>query len=313
MEYTVLGSTGLKASLMGLGAGGASRIGQGTGGSAEDSARVVRKALDLGVNFIDTAESYGTESIIGKVLKETDRKDVILSSKKTIAENKSLIKPRELAEGLERTLSLLGTDHVDVYHLHGVAPGEYDYAEAELLPELLKLKKQGKARFAGITEGFASDPGHEMLKRAILNLSWDVFMVGFNVLNQSARETIFPSTIENNKAILVMFALRRSLSNMNALEETVAGLKSRGLVEPGDLPDKNPLGFLVEDGSSSSVQDAAYRFCRHEPGIHVVLSGTGNLKHLASNARSICAPPLPEKHGARLRKVFSRVNDISGN
>jgi aryl-alcohol dehydrogenase-like predicted oxidoreductase len=62
-----------------------------------------------------------------------------------------------------------------------------------------------------------------------------------------------------------------------------------------------------------SLQDAAYRFCRYEPGLHVILSGTGNAAHLESNIASLTRPPLPESDVARLRKVFAKVDDVSGN
>src|SRR5690554_4575471 len=65
MQYTTLGRTGLKVSVAGLGAGGNSRLGQGRGLSTDSSVALVREAFDLGVNFIDTAEAYGTEEIVG--------------------------------------------------------------------------------------------------------------------------------------------------------------------------------------------------------------------------------------------------------
>ncbi len=73
------------------------------------------------------------------------------------------------------------------------------------------------------------------------------------------------------------------------------------------------LDFLVHDGGATSLQDAAYRLCRHEPGVHVVLSGTGSVSHLESNAASLGRPPLPAEDAARLRELFARVDDVSGN
>ena len=61
MEYRPLGKTGLTASVAGLGCGGNSRLGLGRGASFDDCVAVVRTAVDLGVNFLDTAEAYGTE------------------------------------------------------------------------------------------------------------------------------------------------------------------------------------------------------------------------------------------------------------
>ncbi|MBN1460544.1 MAG: aldo/keto reductase, partial [Armatimonadetes bacterium] len=66
MDYTTLGRTGLRVSVMGLGAGGHSRLGQSYGNTEVESEEVVRRALDLGVNFFDTAEAYDTEEILGR-------------------------------------------------------------------------------------------------------------------------------------------------------------------------------------------------------------------------------------------------------
>jgi len=56
----------------------------------------------------------------------------------------------------------------------------------------------------------------------------------------------------------------------------------------------------------------AYRFCRHEPGLDVVLSGTGNIAHLETNARCLCLPPLPRPVQQRLLRTFARIDSISG-
>lgn len=86
MEYTSLGNTGLRVSVAGLGCGGFSRLGQGTGSSGAESIAIVRQALDLGVNFIDTAAGYRTESIVGQALEDVDRDAVVLSTKGAVAE-----------------------------------------------------------------------------------------------------------------------------------------------------------------------------------------------------------------------------------
>ena len=83
MQTTILGRTNLTVSRMGLGAGGHSRIGRNAGLTDAQSADLVRRALDHGVNFIDTAEGYGTEAIIGQALQDRDRTSVVLSTKKS--------------------------------------------------------------------------------------------------------------------------------------------------------------------------------------------------------------------------------------
>jgi len=311
MEFNTLGRTGLRVSVAGLGCGGHSRLGISQGKTPDEAVQIVREALDLGINFIDTAETYRTEEIVGTALREVPRSQVILSTKAGVDWQDRLSTASELRDRVDACLGRLGTDYVDVFHLHGVSVEEYDYATQGLVPALLELKAAGKIRFVGITEAFASDPAHKMLVRAVQDDCWDVMMVGFNILNQSARERVLRVTREKDIGILCMFAVRRALSRSDALRELMMQLVDQGLV--GDIDAEDALGFLVANGVGDSVQDAAYRFCRWEPGIDLVLSGTGNIEHLRANAESLGRPPLPPSIVDRLKSMFERVDSITGN
>src|SRR4029453_1213988 len=81
MEYRPLGKTGLTVSVAGLGCGGNSRLGLGRGASVDDCVAIVRTAVDLGVNFLDTAEAYGTEEIVGTAARSYDRDKLVISTK----------------------------------------------------------------------------------------------------------------------------------------------------------------------------------------------------------------------------------------
>ncbi len=313
MDYATLGRTGLRVSRMGLGCGGHSRLGMATGGTPEGAERVVREALALGVNFVDTAEAYGTEEVVGRALTGVPREQVILSTKVGVPHEGRRATGAEFRARAEACLGRLRTDYIDVFHLHGVAPDDYSYAADELLPVLRDLQAEGKARFLGITEVFAADPGHRMLSRALDDAAWDVVMVGFSLLNQSARERVLARTQENNVGTLCMFTVRRALSRPEALRELVRGLVAEGLVGGNDFDPEDPLGFLLHEGQARNIPEAAYRFCRWEPGMDVVLSGTGQVAHLRENADSLGAPPLPAPVVARLARLFARVDTVSGN
>ena len=154
-----------------------------------------------------------------------------------------------------------------------------------------------------------------MLSRAVQDAVWDVIMVGFNLLNQSARERVLAITQQNGIGTLCMFAVRRALSQPEALQELLGELMAQGLLDKGEL-DQNasdPIGFLMAGGVASSLPEAAYRFCRWEPGMDIVLSGTGNIDHLNANAAALSRPPLPAQITARLQRLFARVDTVSGN
>jgi len=309
MKYTTLGRTGLKVTTMGLGCGGPSRIGKGTGKSEAESIAVIRKAIESGIKIIDSAEIYGTEDIVGKALKGIDRTSLVLSTKKVPTEK---LTGEQVVKGLDDSLKRLGTDYVDIYYLHGVNLKDYEYLVTEIVPVLEKLKKQGKTRFIGVTEMFNADTSHAMLRRALKDDCWDVMMVGFNILNQCARQYVFPEAVRKNIGIVIMFAVRLALSRPERLQQVMKELIEKKQVNPAEFDVNDPLGFLVHEGGAVSIPDAAYRFCHYEPGPNVILSGTGNTAHLLANIESFNRPALPEKDAEKLRFIFRKVDSVTG-
>jgi aryl-alcohol dehydrogenase-like predicted oxidoreductase len=313
VDYVTLGRTGLNVSVISLGAGGSSRLGMQTKKSEQDAAEIVKKAVELGINLIDTAEAYGTEKVVGAGLQHVNREDIVISTKYSLQKDKITKKPEEFEKSVDQSLSNLKTDYIDIYHLHGVKQADYAYALEHLVPEMIKMQEKGKIRFLGITEAFGSDPSHLMLEQAVQDNCWDVMMVGFNLLNQSAREKIFKAAIAKDIGILDMFAVRRALSRREALAELIEQLFDKGLLDESKIDRKNSLDFLVHQEGALSIMDAAYRFCRYEPGVHSVLMGTGNLQHLADNIESGNRPPLPDEDIRKLKDIFAGIDSVTGN
>ena len=314
MEYTILGRTGLKVSVAGLGCGGPSRLGLRDHSASQDQAiALVRQALDAGVNFLDTAQSYGTEAVVGKAIAGVPRHQVIISTKKTLPAPTDTRPDEQVRRGLEQSLKLLGTDYIDIYHLHGLEPGDYEFATSRLMPAMVKLRDQGKLRFIGVSEAFVEDPSHRMLERAIKEDLWDVVMVGFNMLNPSARRSVLPLAQQRGTGVLDMFAVRRALSQQERLKAIIADLVVAGKLDARAVNPDKPLDFVLRDSDANSLPEAAYRFCRHEPGIHVVLTGTGNSGHLKANLDAIVKPPLPQPVLERLDQLFGRLDHLTGN
>src|SRR5712692_5960293 len=84
MEYVTLGKTGLRVSVAGLGCGGNSRLGLGRGKTEAEALTLVRQALEMGVNLLDTAATYGTEALLGKAIKTVPRDRVVIATKALI-------------------------------------------------------------------------------------------------------------------------------------------------------------------------------------------------------------------------------------
>ncbi len=130
--YRTLGKTGLKVSGVGYGIG------------FVPVPEVVSRSLDMGINYFDTARVYGdSEKIFSGVIKGRDRSKIVIATKS------SRKKKADILEDLDTSLKALGTDYVDIWHLHGRDTPETIPDEA--LEAMRLCKKSGKARFLGIS------------------------------------------------------------------------------------------------------------------------------------------------------------------
>ena len=307
MERTELGRAGLEVSVAGLGCGGRSKLGQGAGRTRRESVALVREALDLGVTLLDTAASYGTEAIVGEAIAGVPRDRFVLCTKAGIRRGRKLLPAAAVVASLDTSLRSLRTGFVDVFQLHGVPPWAYDHAVAELVPALLKEKEKGKLRHLGITERAPHDHAHDMAARAVREGVWETVMLAFHMMHQNARGTILPETVGRGIGTFAMYAVRDVFSRPALLPALLRSLAEAGEVPDGLAEAEEPLAFLVHEGGASSLTDAAYRFARHEPGIDVVLFGTGSPEHLRANIASICKPPLPKSDRDRLAGLFGHL------
>jgi L-galactose dehydrogenase len=341
VDYTVLGRTGLKVSRLGLGCGGVSRLGQKEGGSVKAAVSIVEHAIALGINVIDTAPVYDTEEIVAAALKGK-RDEIVLSSKSLLPKTLSRLSPssignrfyrygsnlltrlisgNELRRNIESSLCRLETDYLDICHLHAVTKSQYFHVVSELchlhavtksqyfhvvselLPTLERLREEGKIRFLGITETLA-DTDHRMLVKAMEDDCWDVMMMCFNFDETSGRHFVLPEARKRNVGIMIMSAAKPAVAGQPHRK-----LRSRIRSFSGSARIKN---LSSRANSENSPFATAYRYCLDEPGVHVVLMGTGNREHLAANVRAINEGPLDPETRTRLEHG-ARISELSHN
>jgi aryl-alcohol dehydrogenase-like predicted oxidoreductase len=292
MSYTTLGKTGLRTSVAGLGCGGFSRLGQAQGKSVSESVDVVRAAYDMGINLFDTAEVYGTEEIVGKAIASSERDGVVISTKARINSAEELIRPEDVVKSLHASLKRLKMDSVDIFHLHGVAPKYADYVLDGITEALLREREAGRIKHLAVSETAPNDHQHTAIAKFVESGHYDVVMVAFHLLHQNARSKVFPLTQANGVGTLLMFAVRLIFSQPERLRATLEELAGAGELPATLLDDPEPMAFLTEQDGPAGIMDAAYRYARHEPGVDVVLLGTGSQEHLRTNVQSILGDPL---------------------
>ncbi|NYI04906.1 aldo/keto reductase [Allostreptomyces psammosilenae] len=144
----------LEVSVLGLGCMGMAEFYGDT--DDQESIRTIHQALDLGVNFIDTAYMYGggrSEEIVGKALATVPRENVVLATKCGLLRTEDGVRidgrPEHIRQAIDESLARLGTDHVDLYYLHRVDP---EVPVEESIGAMSELVTAGKVRFLGISE-----------------------------------------------------------------------------------------------------------------------------------------------------------------
>jgi aryl-alcohol dehydrogenase-like predicted oxidoreductase len=208
MNYRTLGRTGLKVSEVGYGAWGIGAK-QWIGATDEESARALDRAIDLGLNFIDTALAYGdghSERIVGQVAKR--RKEKVFVATKIPPKNRRWPAERNIPVGevfpadyvvssTEQSLKNLGLETIDLQQLH-VWTDEFSRA-GDWLPAIEKLRKQGKIRHFGISLGeHTPENGLEAVETGLV----DTVQVIYNIFDQGPEDRLFPLCRKLNVGIL---------------------------------------------------------------------------------------------------------------
>jgi len=135
-------------------------------------------------------------------------------------------------------------------------------------------------------------------------------MVAFHMMHQSARRDVFPLTRKHKVGTLLMFAVRSIFAKPERVAATLQELAAAGRIEKSLGETAEPLAFLLQNGGASTITEAAYRYVRHEPGVDVVMFGTGDAAHLRANIASILKPPLRAADRERLATLFGQLVDV---
>jgi aryl-alcohol dehydrogenase-like predicted oxidoreductase len=302
MKLRKLGNTGLQVSEIGFGAWA---IGGSWGPQSEsDSTAALGRALDLGVNFIDTAAGYGdgkSERIIGGVLK--GRRDSVIVATKTpptdgpwppspycVASER--YPEAYLRKNVEERLRNLGTDRIDILQLHTWTRAWN--GSPEPFEILRTLKREGKIRFVGV-----STPEHD--QNSVIDLirgGWvDVVQVIYNIFEQEPAAELLPAALREGVGIIVRVVFD---------EGSLVGKWSKDMVFPeGDFRRNYFQGDRLQrsvdraakvakdlEGSGFTLPQAAIKFALAHGAVGTVIPGMRNLQQAEANCSVSGLPPM---------------------
>lgn len=313
MRYRKLGRTNFDVSEIGYGAWG---IGgrQWLGAEDHESLAALRRSIELGLNFIDTALAYGeghSEELVGKVVREIGGKVYVA----TKAPPLNQLWPAQpgipiddvfpydyIMRCTEQSLRNLGMDTVDLQQLHVWNPewiGRDDWRRA-----FEDLKRSGKARAVGVSIN-DHDPNSalELIETGMV----DTVQVIYNVFDQTPERRLFPLCLERNVGVLARVPLDEGALTGNINERTS--------FPPGDFRNEYFQGdrkrqvservsairadLGLADGEMSGV---ALRFCLSHPAVSTVIPGMRSRRSVEANCVLPDQAPLPPETLAKLRK-----------
>jgi L-galactose dehydrogenase len=276
MEFRLLGSTGLKVSVLGF---GASPLGDVFGRiNADEGIRAVHCAIDLGVNFFDVSPYYGltlAEARLGQALRgKRDR--VILATKcGRYDEDEFDFSARRVAASVDESLRRLQTDYLDLVHAHDIEFADRDQVIHETIPELRRLQATGKVRHIGIS-GFTCDLLCDVATEAQVDtlLSY----CRYNLLIRDMDERLTP------------LATLRKIGLINASPLLM------GLLAPSGPPPWHPAPMNLRHASAKILNlcrshgvdpiSVALRFCLDHPYVATTLSGMSSAAQVEMNVNA---------------------------
>jgi aryl-alcohol dehydrogenase-like predicted oxidoreductase len=286
MQYHTFGSTGLSVSALGFGAGHI-----GGGNLSEDQVgTLINRAVDLGVNVIDTARGYGmSEERIGRHL-SWRRKDYILVSKCGYGvPGVEDWTPTAMYMGVEIALRLMRTDYIDVMMFHSCP--KTTLQRSGLIEALEKCVEDGKVRFIGYSGE------NEDLAFAIDTGKFSVIETSVNLFDQYSLNTLLPIAQQQNIGVIA----KRPLANVPwRFAERPVGQYCEPYWER--MKAMNMEALVQQSGLA--WETLALRFAAFADGVHTAIAGTGSIQNLHDNVDIVNMGALPKSLVATIRKAY---------
>jgi L-galactose dehydrogenase/L-glyceraldehyde 3-phosphate reductase len=325
----MLGRTGVEVSLLGFGCGAVG--GLMVGGDPADQERAVARALEMGINYFDTAAQYGngrSETNLGRVLKSLKPKGITVGTKVRLPPTERNQIAAGIASALDESLKRLQMEQVDLFQFHNAIVDKTSGADfaadsmlEDVVPAFEKLRAQGKIRFIGITAVGETPALHRVADARV----FDTAQVSYNLLNPSPGGAVPANYPAQDFGNLLAHTKAANMGVINIRVVAGGALSGSTARHPLGSPPPAPIGSggsydtdvaraqrlqpLIDEGHADSLIEASLRFVIANDAVSTVLLGYSTMEHLEYAAKSINKGPLSGAaltRAAELQRGFVR-------
>jgi aryl-alcohol dehydrogenase-like predicted oxidoreductase len=297
MEYVQLGRTGVRVSPLCLGT-----VNFGMVTDEADAVRIIHKALDAGINFIDTADVYNdgrSEEIVGKALKESGARDSVVLATKVNGStgpgpNDRGNNRRHVMQGVETSLKRLGTDWIDLYQFHTPDPSTPIDESLRAMDDLIR---QGKLRYCG-TSNFTGWQLVEALwtaERQGLH-SFASEQPHYNIFRRNVEREVLPVAQKYGIAVIPYSPIaggwlggKYRKSETTPVEKTRRGMRNDQLDTPAGTHRLDIIESLADlaDGKGATLSQFALAWVGSNPAVTAPIIGPRTEAHLDDNLAAL--------------------------
>ncbi|MFS0863464.1 aldo/keto reductase [Fredinandcohnia sp. 179-A 10B2 NHS] len=301
MNKRKLGTSDLLVSEVGLGC-------MSLGTEENKATYIIDAALDMGINYLDTADLYDqglNEEIVGKAIK-SKRQNIILATKVGNRFEKGKEgwswdpSKKHIKTAVKNSLQRLQTDYIDLYQLHG---GTIEDNIDETIEAFEDLKQEGVIRYYGISSIRPNVIREYVNKSSIISV-----MMQYSILDRRPEEQVFEFLKENNISVVARGPVAKGLLTDRPIEKASESIKRNGYLDYSFSELEKVISELKNKlAENRSLTEIALRYCLSDDVVASVVAGASSVEQVKNNVRSVSSIPLSNEEVTLIRE-FTKVS-----
>lgn len=296
MEKRRIGASDLYVSKIGLGC-------MSVGTEEKKALHIIDTALEMGINYLDTADLYDqglNEEFVGKAIKQK-RQDIILATKVGNRFEKGKKgwswdpSKKYIKSAVKDSLRRLQTDYIDLYQLHG---GTLEDPIDETIEAFEELKQEGVIRYYGISSIRPNVIREFVTKSSIVSV-----MMQYSILDRRPEEQILPYLNDHQISVVARGPVAKGLLTNRPMENASQSVKQNGYLDYAFEELEAAISGLKDVAGDRSLTEVALQYCLFDDTVASVVTGASSLEQIKNNVSAANSTPLTDEQVKKIRDL----------